>query len=311
MKRIVIALGGNALLQKGDYPDFGTQFERAYSAISSIYEIISDNETVITHGNGPQVGNILLQNEIADGSLPKMPLDVCGAMSQGLIAQAILLAYEKVKIERGLSKEIASVIGRTLVSIDDPAFANPTKPVGPFYTKDKAEEFMRNENWPMREFPGKGWRRLVPSPAPLEILEKRAVVNLLRSDFIPLSVGGGGIPVVKESGGYRGVEAVIDKDLASAVLARDIGADVLLILTDVDSVFTGYGKPEKKSIGRISYPELEKIYGSGEFESGSMAPKVLAALNFIKWGGKEAHITSLENGTKALTGDFGTTVYSE
>lgn len=309
MKRIVIALGGNALLQKGDNPDFETQYRRAMSAVAGISEIIADYETVITHGNGPQVGDILLQNEIAEGSIPKMPLHACGAMSQGLIAEAILLAYDRVSSERGISKQMASVVSRTLVDPGDSAFSNPSKPVGPFYAKDRAAELIKAHSWPMKEFPGKGWRRLVPSPDPLEILEKRAILNLLVSNFLPLGVGGGGIPVVKETGGYRGVEAVIDKDLASAVLARDIEADILMILTDVDNVYLDYNKETSRPIDDISFDDLEILYNSGEFEQGSMGPKVRAALNFIRTGGKEVHITSLSNGQEALENHHGTSVF--
>ncbi len=308
MKRIVIALGGNALLQKGDFPDFETQYRRAYSAVSSISDLLADYEAVLTHGNGPQVGNILLQNEIAGDSIPGMPLDVCGAMSQGLISDAILTAYDRVRMEQGLSKEIASVISRTLVDSNDSAFHNPTKPVGPFYSEEKALDYMSNRGWPMKEIPGKGWRRIVPSPQPIEIIEKRAILNLLASNFLPLCVGGGGIPVVRENAGYKGVEAVIDKDLASAVLARDIKADYLMILTDVDSVFVDYGKKTQRAVGEISYDDLLEIYESGEFESGSMGPKVRAALNFVRDGGTSAYITSLEHGSLAATGKFGTVV---
>lgn len=309
MKRIVIALGGNALLQNGDIPDFKTQYGRAYSAVSGISDIIAEYETVITHGNGPQVGNILLQNEIASDSIPKLPLHACGAMSQGLIAEAILLAYERASLERGLSKQMTSVLARTLVNKDDPAFSEPSKPVGPFYGEERALLLMKDEGWPMKLFPEKGWRRLVPSPDPIEIVEKRAIVDLLVSNFLPLSVGGGGIPVVKDSSGYHGVDAVIDKDLASAVLARDIGADKLLILTDVDHVYRDYNSDHRKALEGISFDQLEHLYGSGEFELGSMGPKVRAALNFIRSGGKEAHITSLENGKKAITENFGTTIF--
>lgn len=309
MKRIVIAFGGNALLQNGDIPDFKTQLNRAHSALLGISNIITENETVITHGNGPQVGNILLQNEIAEVTLPKMPLHACGAMSQGLIAEAILLAYEKVSSEQGLSKQMTSVISRTLVDSSDRAFQTPTKPVGPFYTKEKADDLIKTEGWPMKDFPGKGWRRIVPSPDPMEILEKRAIVNLLASNFIPLSVGGGGIPVIREATGYRGVDAVIDKDLASAILARDIEADILLILTDVDHVFKNYRSGAGEPIKEISYEDLEVLYNNGEFESGSMGPKVRSILNFIKTGGSEAHITSLERGRDALSNGFGTSVY--
>lgn len=308
MKRIVIAFGGNALLQKGDKPDFATQIQRARGALTGIADIISRHETVITHGNGPQVGNILLQNEIANTSVPRMPLHACGAMSQGLIGEAILLAYESVRSELGISKEMTSVVSRTLVTADDEAFNNPTKPVGSFYNEVEANGLMKFQGWPMKEYPGKGWRRLVPSPQPVEILEKRAILNLLANNFIPLSVGGGGIPVIRESAGYLGVDAVIDKDLASAVLARDIGADRLLILTDVESVFRDYGKKSQKAIENITYSDLDTLYESGEFENGSMAPKIRAVLNFIRDGGEEAHIAPLSNGLDALNGNSGTTV---
>ena len=308
MERMVIALGGNALLQKGDPATFESQLARARSAFVVLSSIITDHEVLITHGNGPQVGNILIQNEASNSQVPAMPLDACGSMSQGLIGQLLVTAYEEVRSRFGITKEPVTVFTRTLVDLKDPAFHTPTKPVGPFYTREEAVGLMAKNHWQMKNDAGRGWRRLVASPYPKEILERRIILNLLRQNFLPISTGGGGIPVVKSNGSYRGVEAVIDKDLASSVLAASTGCSRLMILTDVPNAFINYGKPDQKAIGTITVDEATSLYEKMHFGSGSMAPKVLAAINFIRNGGKIAHITSLDNSFKALHEGVGTAI---
>ncbi len=308
MDRMVIALGGNALQQKGDPATFDSQLARARGAFVVLSKIIPDHEVLITHGNGPQVGNILIQNETSKDIVPQLPLDACGAMSQGLIGQILVTAYEESRDRYGISKEPVTVFTRTLVDPGDPAFHTPTKPIGPFYTQEEASVLMTKNHWQMKNDAGRGWRRLVASPYPKEILERRIILGLLKQNFLPISTGGGGVPVVKTNGFYEGVEAVIDKDLASSVLAASIGCSRLMILTDVTNAFVNFGKPDQKAIGTITVDEAMDLYEAMQFGSGSMAPKILAAINFIKNGGKTAHITSLDNSYKALYENKGTTI---
>ncbi len=308
MERIVIAFGGNALLRKGDSGDFETQSARAYEAFSSLGPALAEYEVVISHGNGPQVGNILLQNEFSKNVTQPMPLYSCGAMSQGLIGLALSFAYEKAKYEFGLSRDISVLMTRTLVDNNDPSFTNPSKPIGPFYTEEEAAKSMKEKKWSMKEDSGRGWRRLVPSPDPIEILERKQILSLLSNGFLPVCSGGGGIPVVKSNGFYEGVDAVIDKDLASSVLASSINARRLVILTDVENAFLAYGKPEQEAIGVVDLARITDYYEGGAFAKGSMGPKITAAIRFIRSGGKEAIITSLDNAKAALAGKAGTII---
>ena len=303
--KIVIAFGGNALLETTDSRDYATQVKRAYRAFDAIWKIISMEDVVITHGNGPQVGDILLRNQISDGLPPPMPLDTCGAMSQGLIGQILLEAYEMVRAEKGISKEGVVTLTRSIVDPDDKAFIEPTKPVGAVFSDEKATEFMNNRGWKMAKTE-KGWRRVVPSPFPMEIVERNVILTQLRSGFLPICTGGGGIPVIRKNKTLLGVEAVIDKDLASSVLASSIEADKLAILTDVKNVFLNYGKPDQKALSRITMEEGKEYLSKGFFGKGSMEPKVRAAIRFIEKGGKEAVIGSLSDALNVLSGKSGT-----
>ncbi|MEM3675754.1 MAG: carbamate kinase [Thermoplasmataceae archaeon] len=308
MQRILIAFGGNALLRSGDDATYDTQFRRARSAFQKLAEIIQENEIIISHGNGPQVGNILLQNEAARETVRPMPLHGCGAMSQGIIGEILVNAYDSVRIAEGISKEAATIVTRTLVDENDPAFGNPTKPIGPYYTKAEAEKLIRFNGWKMREERGKGFRRLVPSPQPIDILERNAIFSLLNDGFMPIASGGGGIPVARSPSGYVGVDAVIDKDLASSFLASILEADRFIILTDVDNAVLNFGTESARPIGRITASDLEKYYNSGQFPSGSMGPKVKAALDFVKRTGKVASIGSLDRAKQVLSESSGTIV---
>ncbi len=311
MERIVVALGGNALLHKGDPFSFDIQLDRATQAFENLYRLISSNEVVITHGNGPQVGNILLQNEYSSSVAAPLPLHSCGAMSQGLIGEVLSLAYDRVKFKHGVSKDLAMILTRSVVDPEDPAFNNPTKPVGSFYTEEQAMKMKREHGWSIREEKGKGWRRIVPSPIPVDILEKPSILALLSDGFLPLCNGGGGIPVTKNGSFYSGADAVIDKDLASSVLATIIDADALMILTDVDGAYTGFGTDHQVHIGETTPGELEEYRKSGEFSSGSMGPKIDAVARFVRKGGKKAVITSLENAHEAIKGKAGTQVFPD
>jgi carbamate kinase len=262
----------------------------------------------LTHGNGPQVGNLLTKNEIAASVVPPVPLDWCGAQTQGTIGALVLDALEPELAARGVQRRVAVVVTRSLVDGDDPGFARPTKPIGRYLPADEAEVLVQHgQTWESRG--QRGWRRVVASPEPLEILDAPAIKALVDAGFIVVGAGGGGIPTVRDADGrLRGVEAVIDKDLAAAVLARDLGVDTLLIATDVDNAMVGFGTPEAHALGRVSVAELREYAEAGEFTSGSMGPKVEAVLRFVESGGRRAAITSLDRIAEAVAGTSGTIV---
>ncbi|MCL5785929.1 MAG: carbamate kinase [Candidatus Thermoplasmatota archaeon] len=306
MERLVIALGGNAL-QFGKERSYAEQLSRANSAFKNMAPVISARETVITHGNGPQVGDILLQNEATKKEVPQMPLDACGSMSQGLIAQILTTAsYNSLS---GINRPAVQIFTRTIVSASDPAFADPSKFIGPTYRKEEADELLRVRGWKMKEQNGKGWRRVVASPEPVDILEWKTVVDLLENNYLPICTGGGGTPMVIEGGQLKGVEAVIDKDLASSLLANKIGAEEFVILTDVENVYVDYMQESQRSISTTTVREMEEYFKQGKFQAGSMGPKVKAALNFLRKGGKEVVITSLEKAKQGVIGGTGTHIF--
>lgn len=307
MSKILIALGGNALLSSKDRRDFKTQVEHAYVALDSISDVIHREDVVITHGNGPQVGDILLRNQDQDGMPPGMPLHACGAMSQGLIGEIILEAYERVKREKGLSKDMSVIVTRTVVNSEDLGFKDPSKPVGEFFTEKEAKKYEIEKGWKFVRTE-RGFRRVVPSPFPVDILEKRVIESNLLSGLLPVCVGGGGIPVVRTEQGYEGVDAVIDKDLASAVLAYLLEFDQFIILTDVTNVYVDYGKERQRALEKVRVSEMEKYVKEGQFARGSMGPKVQAALEFLRHGGKTAKIGKLENAMDVLNGRSGTEI---
>ena len=309
-QKLLIALGGNAILKAGEKGTAGEQFLRIHETCSHFLELIKAGyQLAITHGNGPQVGAILLQNEIAKETLPSMPLDVCGAESQGFIGYMLARQlFSRLKIA-GVHKEMVCLITQTLVDQNDPAFKKPTKPIGPFYNEKEAETLKTEKKWKMVFQTGKGFRRVVPSPDPKDIIEGKAIGELFAGGKIVIACGGGGIPVIQTSdGALKGVEAVIDKYHTAAVLAQKIKADILLILTDVEAVAINFGKPDQKNLNKLSIADAEKYLKAGEFGKGSMGPKVEAAIQFAKAGGK-ALITSLEKAKEALEGKSGTLIY--
>ena len=308
MKRIVLALGGNAL---GD--NLHEQMLAVKTAAKAIADLIEDNlEVVITHGNGPQVGMINLAMETAakvDESLFYIPMSVCVAMSQGYIGYDIQNALREELLSRNVNKPVATIITQTLVDANDPAFKNPSKPIGAFYTEEEAKEMSKN-GYDMKEDAGRGWRRVVASPKPVGIVESGTVRTLLEAGHIPITVGGGGIPVKETEGRHlKGTSAVVDKDFASAVLAQELDADMLVILTAVEKAAINFGKPEQKWLSEISVEEAELYIGEGHFAPGSMLPKVEAALSFVKSGpNRKALITMLEKARDGLAGKTGTVI---
>ncbi len=283
MEKIVIALGGNALLRKGNRGTYEEQMKNAVETAQKIADLIElDYEIVITHGNGPQVGAILVQNDAAKNQVPPMPLDVLNAETQGQIGYMIQNALKNILIERGVDKQVVTIVTQVVVREADSAFQNPSKFVGPYYTEEEAKKLMKEKGWIIKPDPRGGWRRVVPSPEPIDIVEKEAIQALLREGMVPITVGGGGIPVVKRGDKYVGVEAVIDKDLASSLVAKLINADMFIILTDVENVMLNYGKPEQVPLRKVSLDDLRRYYEEGHFPPGSMGPKVKAIINYLE-----------------------------
>jgi carbamate kinase len=311
LEKIVIALGGNALQETGKPATAEAQLEVVEKTSGYIADIIEKGYTVIiAHGNGPQVGRLVLQNEYAAPVTPAMPFDVCGAMSQGMIGYHIQQALGNLLRKRGVDKQVASVVTQVVVDKNDPLFQNPSKPIGPFYTEEEAKTIAAEKGYVMKEDAGRGWRRVVASPLPVEITELEAVKCLVDKGFIVVTVGGGGIPVYKEAGGKLvGTAAVIDKDLASEKLAEDLDAELLVILTAVEKVSLNYNKPDQKDLEKITVSEARKYISEGHFAPGSMLPKVEAAIKFAESKpGRKALITSLDRALDALGGKTGTTI---
>lgn len=309
--RVVIALGGNAIENPGGKATYEQALLNVREACKQIVAIVERGyDVVITHGNGPQVGNLLIQQENSKNLVSPFPLDVLDAMTQGQIGYMIQRELFNMLAKLGIKKRVITIITQVLVDLKDKAFKNPTKPIGPFYPLDMEQELAKVGNFKRVIHEGKYYlRRVVPSPEPIRIIEGQAVSNLLDSGDIPIASGGGGIPVAfNPNGELVGVEAVIDKDLASERLAEAISADILLILTNVDSAKLNYGKRNEESIGTISSSEARKYIEEGHFQKGSMEPKILACVRFVEWGGRMGKITSLENALNALEGKAGTTV---
>ena len=306
MKKIVIALGGNAL---GNTP--AEQLELVRQTAKPIVDLIEEgNQVVIAHGNGPQVGmiNLGMSTAAEAGAIKSdMPFPECGAMSQGYIGYHLQNSIANELAARGIQKTVGTLVTQVLVDEADPAFQKPSKPVGAFYDKETADKIAAERGYTMVEDAGRGWRQVVPSPKPVDVVEKDMVNTLVDSGYVVITVGGGGIPVVKKDGRLVGTPAVIDKDFASAKLAELIGADMLVILTAVDRVAINWGKPDQKALAEMTVDEAEKYCGEGHFAPGSMLPKVQAAMSFANAGGT-AIIASLENAAAALRGESGTRI---
>ena len=309
MQRIAIALGGNALLKKGEKGTYEEQFKNARKTAERIADLVElGYDIVLTHGNGPQVGALLVQNDAAKDEIPPMPMDVLNAETQGLIGYMIQNSLKNVLLDRGVDRKVATIVTQVVVREDDPAFQNPTKYVGPYYTEEEAKRLMREKDWAIKPDPRGGWRRVVPSPVPIDIIEKDVILAMLKESIIPITVGGGGIPVVKKGSKYYGVEAVIDKDLASSLVAKLVDADMFIILTDVENVMLNYGKPDQVPLRKVKVGELERYYNEGQFPAGSMGPKVKAMLNFLNNGGKIGIIAHLDKLLEAVELRSGTII---
>jgi len=307
--RVLLALGGNAMTG----PDGSATPDAQRAAIAAAMESVADliaagHEVVITHGNGPQVGNLLVKNELAATVVPPVSLDWCGAQTQATIGFTVLNTLEASLAGRGVQRPVAAIVTRTRVDADDPGFSHPTKPVGRFLPYEQARPLIEHgQLWEDRG--EKGWRRIVASPEPREVLETGTLLTLIEAGYVVVAAGGGGIPVVRtEDGTVRGVEAVIDKDLTAALLARSVHADVLVIATDVDHAIKAWGTPQAEEIGVVRLEQMREIAGEGHFASGSMGPKVEAAMRFVEAGGPRAVITALEQIDKAVTGSYGTVI---
>lgn len=308
--KVVIALGGNALQAPGSAATAEAQLEVVKDTCEYLAEISCRGyEIAIAHGNGPQVGRILLASETAKEVTPAMPFDVCGAMSQGYIGYHIQQGLKYALNKRNKNIPVVSLVTQVVVEKEDPAFSKPTKPIGPFYNEEEAKAIMEEKGYIMKEDAGRGWRRVVPSPIPRKIVELDSIRRLWESTIV-ITVGGGGIPVVeKMDGTLEGVAAVIDKDLAAERLAEDVEADILMILTEVEQVCVNFGKPEQKSIAQMSLSEAARYVDEGHFAPGSMLPKVQAAMKFVQANPhKRAIITSLNKAVEALDGKSGTVV---
>jgi carbamate kinase len=309
MGRVVIALGGNALLRRGDEDSAEVMRKNARMAAERVADIAAAGwEVVVTHGNGPQVGRILLQNEAAREWVHPMPLDVCGAESQGQIGYLLQVTIGDVFYERDMERPVAGVLTLTRVPPDDPAFRDPTKPIGPHYDEVDARRLAAERGWAVKPEAEGQWRRVVPSPKPYSIVEAPVIRQLAEAGTIVIGGGGGGIPVVEEGPRLVGVEAVVDKDLAACILAREVEAEVLLICTDVEGVYERYGEPDQHLMDQLPAEEAMRMIEDGTLPAGSMGPKVEAAARFVSEGGERAVICALDDAPEALAGEAGTTI---
>jgi carbamate kinase len=309
-KIAVVALGGNALLRGNEMGTIQQQEKNTYNTFIHLLKLLKDGyELVITHGNGPQVGNIMLRNEAGykEYKIPQMPLDICVADSQGGIGYMIERQVKNILREYKIRKNVVTIITQVLVDRNDPAFIEPTKPVGGYYLKEEAELLARAGGLIFKEDPRKrGWRRVVPSPMPVDILNRKIIRDLVKRGNIVIAAGGGGVPVYRdENKNLFGVEAVIDKDLASSLLAAEINAEAFFILTDVPNVYLNFQKPNQIKLEKITVKEAEEYLAAGQFADGSMGPKILAAIQFVKKGGKETIITE---STQLSNTDSGTRI---
>ncbi len=298
----MVALGGNAITKKGEEDTIARQFTNTRESLRGIVELIRDGYNIaITHGNGPQVGNAILRVQLARGKAPILPLGICVADTEGgmgyMIEQSLQNRLKKERIKR----DVVTIVTQVIVDKDDPSIKEPTKFIGQFYTRQEAKKLAKQRNWMMKADRAKMWRRVVPSPIPLEIVEKKTVKNLVEKGVVVIAAGGGGIPVyVEKNGTLEGMDAVIDKDRASAILARDIGAELLLILTEVEKVALHFGTLLQIDLDKLTVEEAKKYQKEGHFPAGSMGPKIEAAIQFLESGGKEVIITSIPKAYDAV-----------
>jgi len=305
---VLVAMGGHAFMQPGEagtIEDHERNAERIAGLLMTLVE--RDYQLLITHGNGPQVGHLLIQQERSQGEVPALPLDVLVAMTEGSLGYVLQQSLLNQLRRRQSRRYVVTVVTQVVVDENDPAFKEATKPIGPFLGREEAERRRAEMGWKVKEDAGRGWRRLVASPAPLKVLQRHMIRDAVRSGHIVVACGGGGIPVKRlPDGQYAGVEAVIDKDLTSSVLATDVGASLLVILTAVPQVYVNFGRPDQRALGAVTLEELERLQAEGHFPAGSMGPKIEAVVRFLKSGGRRALITNPESLPQAIEGRAGT-----
>ncbi len=309
-KTALIAFGGNAILPNNQRGLQSEQMKNAKKAARLIVHVVKKGyDLIIVHGNGPQVGNILIQMEEAVTKVPPFSLEVCDAMTEGSMGFMLESAIINELRKNSLDKEVATLITQVVVDREDPAFENPTKPIGPFYTKYRAQQLARQKKWTVVEDAGRGYRQVVPSPRPIDVVPKRVIRDLVRSGKIVIASGGGGIPIIINGRGlFEGVEAVIDKDYAASLIAREVKADLFIILTDVERVYLNFGKPDEEPLSVLTIEQAEEYLSQGQFPEGSMGPKIRAAIEYIQGGGKETLITSASQLKAALLNRSGTKI---
>ncbi len=309
MKNIVIALGGNALLRKGEPKTFEYQAKNVEITVEKLIDIFKNGlNVVMTHGNGPQVGIEVLRNLCLQEKFPPFPLDALNANTEGWIGYIMARTLRNYFKKHGIKREVVAMVTQVVVDKDDPGFKNPSKPVGDFMTEEEAKELARKYGWIVKEDAGRGWRRVVPSPVPKRTVEAPVIKKLYEEGTVVIASGGGGVPVTEEDGILKGAQAVIDKDRASALLALEIGAKILVILTQVPYAYINFGKPDQKELREVSLKEIKAYYEEGHFAAGSMGPKVEAAITFLENGGEEVIITSIERAREALDRKAGTII---
>ena len=310
VKTAVVAFGGNALMGEDGNSTYAEQIIKTDIMCNKLLFLFDMGYRIlITHGNGPQVGNFLMQQECLAENVPPMPLEACNAMTQGQIGYMIGHRLRNTFTRNNIKKPIIVFITQVVVSKDDPAFNNPTKFIGPFFNKEQSDKLSREEGWLMREDSGRGYRRIVASPRPIDIIEKEEIAEMAHKDFVVIACGGGGIPVIRdEKGCLKGVPAVIDKDFAAEKIGNFIGAELLLLITPVDRAAINFGTPEQKNLSKITLEEAERYFSEGHFAPGSMGPKIEAAIQFLRSGGKKAIITSLDCIESAIKGEAGTEI---
>jgi carbamate kinase len=306
----VLAIGGNSLIKDKSHIALSSQYEAVQETANYIANLAAEGfRLVITHGNGPQVGFIYRRGELARHELPLIPLDICGADTQGAIGYMIEKALLNEFRRRGIDKKVTAVVTQAIVDRDDKSFKQPTKPIGSFMSEEEALINKKESGWQVMEDAGRGFRRVVPSPIPREIIELDVIRLLVEKGYIVVAAGGGGIPVIRnEQGDLEGVEAVIDKDLGSSLLATNLGADTFIISTAIDAVYLNFGEKNQKPLRRVSLPEMKRYLEEGHFKPGSMKPKIEAIIQFLESGGEKAIITSPENLSRAIKGEAGTTI---